>query len=30
MRAAKEKEQKGNEMEAANILANDYDEDMLF
>jgi len=30
MRAAKEKLKKGAEMEAASILANDYDEDMLF
>jgi len=32
MRAAKEKEKdkKDLDMEAANILTNDYDEDMLF
>ena len=30
MRAAKEKQQQGVDMEAANILTNDYDEDMLF
>jgi len=30
MRAAKEMMQKEAEMDAANILTNDYDEDMLF
>ena len=30
MRAAKEIAQKGVDLEAANILTNDYDEDMLF